>query len=57
VGLLFLVLTLVLGGFGLSVAAGSDEPRGAYTYTVEPNEYARPPELWPKRSTHNAPHG
>ena len=56
-GLLFLLLAFVFGGFGVTSAGEVDAPRDSYTYTVPPNEVARPPELWPKRSTHNAPDG
>jgi hypothetical protein len=55
--MLLLLLTLFFAGFGTTPTVESDTPRRSYTYTVHPNETARPPELWPKRSTHNAPDG
>jgi hypothetical protein len=55
--MLLLLLTLFFAGFGMTLTAEPDAPRESYTYTVHPNETARPPELWPKRSTHNAPDG
>ena len=55
--MLLLLLTLFFAGFGMTLTTESEVPRGSYTYTASPNETARPPELWPKKSTHNAPDG
>jgi hypothetical protein len=55
--MLLLLLTLFFAGLGTTLTAESEAPRGSYTYTAPSNETARPPELWPKRSTHNAPDG
>jgi hypothetical protein len=57
VGLFFTLLVLLFAGFGLTLTPESEPPRRSHTYTVPPSDFSAPPELWPKRSTHNAPDG